>query len=148
MQNHFSGKAGWPLELFKNVLFILEFLLNFFWNSVRSLNRIFSATKYLFEALECQILSTKNKSISCEAETNFGNLQRLSVFIVVSYKFALKSVKKPKWNLLSLWIFVEVFRMRVLLINRKASLMESKTNHETLQKLFPYIAVAYKFVQS
>ena len=59
--------------------------------SVKSLNRIFWAMEYWFKVLQCQIWSTHTKPFFWESEAKFETLQKLSVYIGVSYEFALKS---------------------------------------------------------
>ena len=58
--------------------------------SAKTLNRIFWAMEYWLKALECQIWLTNAKPFFWESETNLATLQKLSLYIGVSYKFILK----------------------------------------------------------
>ena len=61
--------------------------------SVKSLNRIFWTMEYWFKALQYQIFSTNTRPFFWERNTNLGFLQKPFTYIVVLYKFILKSVK-------------------------------------------------------
>ena len=54
--------------------------------------------------------------------------------------------QKPKWNDLGHGILAQHFRMQNLVHKLKSFFWESQSNLKTLQKLSPYIRVAYKFV--
>ena len=59
----------------------------------KSLNRIFRATEYWFNALKCQIWLTNTKPFFWESQANVETLQKSSPYNGVSYKFVLKSEK-------------------------------------------------------
>ena len=61
--------------------------------SAKTLNRIFWAMEYWFNALECQIWFMNTKSFSWESEAKLETLLKPSPYIGVSYKFVLKPVK-------------------------------------------------------
>ena len=55
-------------------------------------NRIFWKIDYWFKALECQIWSMNTKSFFWENKAKLKTLQKLSPYIVVFFKFPLKSI--------------------------------------------------------
>ena len=55
-------------------------------------NRIFWKIEYWFKALECQIWSMNTKPFFWGSKAKLKTLQKLSPYIVVSFKFPLKSV--------------------------------------------------------
>ena len=65
----------------------------FVFQSVKSLNWIFWASKYWFKSWKCQIWLTNTKPFSWETKANLKTLQELSRYSWVSYKFVLKFVE-------------------------------------------------------
>ena len=113
--------------------------------SAKTLNRIFWAMKYWFKAWECQIWLTNTKPFFWESEAKLQTLQRLFLYIGVSYKFVLKSVKRLDWIFCVIEYWFKALECQIWSTNTKVFFWESKAKLETLQKLSPYIGVSYKF---
>ena len=134
------------LETLKNFSPYIGVSFKFVSKSVKNLNRIFSVIEYWFEALEWQICWTNTKLFLWETEKNLGNLQKLSYYLGVSDKFVCKSVERLNWNLGLIEYWFNVLDCQVWWTNIKLFFWESKTNLETLEKLFPSIGVSYKIL--
>ena len=114
--------------------------------SVKTLNRIFWAIEYWFKALECQIQSTNTKSFFWESEAKLEPLPKLSPYIGVFNESVLKSVKDLNRTFWVIEYWFKASECQIWSTNTKTIFWESETVLGTLQKLSPYIGVAYKFV--
>ena len=101
--------------------------------------------EYWFKTLESQFGRLIQNHFFWESEAKFETLQRLSIYIGVSYKFVLKSVKGLNQNFWVIEYWFKTLECQFWSTNRKLFFWESKTKLETLQKLFPYIEVSFKF---
>ena len=72
--------------------------------------------------------------------------KNVSLYIAVSYKLVLKSVKSLTriFSVIEYWF--KALECQICSTNTNLSFWESKINLGTLEKLFPYIGVSYKFV--
>ena len=72
--------------------------------------------------------------------------KNVSLYIAVSYKLVLKSVKSLTriFSVIEYWF--NALECQICSTNTNLSFWESKINLGTLEKLFPYIGVSYKFV--
>ena len=72
--------------------------------------------------------------------------KNISLYIAVSYKLVLKSVKSLTriFSVIEYWF--NALECQICSTNTNLSFWESKINLGTLEKLFPYIGVSYKFV--
>ena len=72
--------------------------------------------------------------------------KNVSLYIAVSYKLVLKSVKSLTriFSVIEYWF--KVLECQICSTNTNPSFWESQINLGTLEKLFPYIGVSYKFV--
>ena len=113
---------------------------------VKSLNLIFWVIEYWFKALECQISWTNTKPFFWESEAKLQTLPKLSVYIGVSYKLVLKSVKSLNPIFWTKEYWFKALECQIWSTNTKPFFWESETNLGTLQKLPPNIGVSYKFV--
>ena len=114
--------------------------------SVNSLNQIFLATEYWFKALKRQIWLTNTKPFFLESKANVQTLQKLSLYIWVSYKFLLKSVKSLNRILWVTEYWFKSLKCQNWLTNTKRFFWGNEANVETLQKLSPCISVSYEFL--
>ena len=124
----------------------LETLQNLGLKSVKTRNRIFWAMEYWFKAWECQIWSTNTKPFFRESERNLGALQKVFLYIGASYKSVLKSLKCLNRIFWVIEYWLKNLECQIWPTNTKTFFWESDTILGTLQKLSPYIGVAYKFV--
>ena len=113
--------------------------------SVKSLNRIFWGTEYLFKALKCQIYFVNTKTFFWENETNLETLKKLSPYVWVSYKFVLKSVNNLNRISWAREYWFKALKCQIWLTNTKPFFWESEANIETLLNVSPYVWVSYKF---
>ena len=90
--------------------------------------------------------STNMKTFFWKSDTKLKTLQNLFLYIGVSYKFALKSLKSLNRIFWSMEYWFKALESQIWLINTKPFFWESEANLETLQKVSPYIGVSYKFV--
>ena len=127
------------IKVSKIFLSIFEFPENFFLKSVKSLNRIFWATEYWFKALKCQIWLTNTKPFFWESEANLETLQKLSLYIWVSYKFVLKFVKSLNRIFWAMEYLFKALKCQIVLANTKPFFWKREANFEILQKFSPYI---------
>ena len=82
IQNHFSGKARQNSQLFKNFLFILEFLgVSLYW----SLCRIFWVIEYWYKAQECKTWSANTKPLCWQSNVRLEFSKKVSLHIRVFY---------------------------------------------------------------
>ena len=82
IQNHFSGKARQNSQLFKNFLFILEFLgVSLYW----SLSRIFWVIEYWYKAQECKTWSANTKPLCWQSNVRLEFSKKVSLHIRVFY---------------------------------------------------------------
>ena len=114
--------------------------------SQKSLNWILWATEYWFKALKCQMWLINTKPLFWKSHANVETLQKLSPYILVSYKFVLKSAKSLNRILWATEYWLNALKFQIRLTNTKPLFWESETNVETLQKRFPCIWVSYKYV--
>ena len=114
--------------------------------SVKYLNRILWATEYWFKALKCQIWLTNTKPFFWKSKANVKTLQKLSLYIWVSYRFVLKSVNSLYRIFLATEYWFKTLKCQIWLTNTKPFFWEIEANVETLQKLSPYLWVSYKFL--
>ena len=77
---------------------------------------------------------------------NLETLQNLSPYIRVSCKFVLKSVKSSSQILWVIKYWFRVLECQTCWTNTKLFFWETIGNLETLEKLFSYIWLSYKFV--
>ena len=107
---------------------------------------MFWTLEYSFKELECQIQSTNTRSFLGENEAKLETLQKLSPSTGVSYKFVSKSVRSLNriFSVIKYWF--QALECQICSTNTNLSFWESKINLGTLEKLFPYIGVSYKFV--
>ena len=127
------------IKVSKIFLSIFEFPENFFLKSVKSLNRIFWATEYWFKALKCQIWLTNTKPFFWESEANLETLQKLSLYIWVSYKFVLKFVKSLNRIFWAMEYLFKALKCQIVLANKKPFFWKREANFEILPKFSPYI---------
>ena len=114
--------------------------------SIKSLNRILWATEYWFRALKCQFRLSNTKPSFLESEANVESLQKRFSYIWVSYKFLLKSAQILNRISRATEYWFKALKCQIWLMNTKSFFWESEANVETLQKLYPYIWVPFKFV--
>ena len=93
----FLERMRQTLTLLKELSPCIWICYKFVWKCVKSLNRVLWATKYWFKALKWQIWLTNTKPFFCISEANVETLQKLSIYIWVSYKFVMKSVNSLNW---------------------------------------------------
>ena len=127
------------IKVSKIFLSIFEFPEKFFLKSVKSLNRIFWATEYWFKALKCQIWLTNTKPFFWESEANLETLQKLSLYIWVSYKFVLKFVKSLNRIFWAMEYLFKALKCQIVLANTEPFFWKREANFEILQKFSPYI---------
>ena len=89
----------------------------------------------LVKAFKCQICLTNTKLFSWESEANLETLQKVSLYIWVSYKFVLKSVKSLNRIFWATEYWFKAFKCQIWLRNAKPFYWVSEANIETLQKL-------------
>ena len=89
----FSWESEKNLETLHKLSAYIGVSYKFVLKSVKGLNRISRVIEYWFKALECRIWLTSTKPFFWVSEGKLKNLQKLSPYLGVSYKFALKSVK-------------------------------------------------------
>ena len=82
VQNHFSGKARPTLQLFKNFLFILEFLgVSLYWN----LSWMFWVIEYWYKDQECKTWSVNTKPLCLQSNVRLEFSKKTSLHIRVFY---------------------------------------------------------------
>ena len=146
-QNYFLGRPGKPCTYSKVFsLYWIGVYYKFILKSVKSLNIVFWAMEYCFKALQCQIESTNTKPFFWENEACLPTLQKLSPYIGVCYKFALRSLKSLSRIFWPMEYWIKAIEYQIWSMNTKPNFWESKSNLGTLQKRFPYIEVLVKFV--
>ena len=79
-------------------------------------------------------------------QANIETFQKLSSYIWVSYKFALKYVKGLNWVLWAMEHWFKALKCQLWLTNKKPFFWESDTNVETLLISSPHDGLSYKFV--
>ena len=102
--------------------------------------------EYWLKVLKCQIWLTNTKPFFWESQANLESLQKVSLYIWVSYKFALKSGKSLYRKFWAREYWFNALKCQTWLMNTKSFFCESKANIETLQNFSPYISVSYKCV--
>ena len=100
----------------------------------------------LVQPLQCQICSTNTKSFFSQDQAKSESLQKLSPFIGVSHQFVLKSVKSLNRIFLAMEYRFKALECQIWSTNTKLFAWEIDTNLGTVQNLFPYIRVSYKWV--
>ena len=100
----------------------------------------------LVQPLQCQICSTNTKSFFSQDQAKSESLQKLSPFIGVSHQFVLKSVKSLNRIFLAMEYRFKALECQIWSTNTKSFAWEVDTNLGTVQNLFPYIRVSYKWV--
>ena len=113
---------------------------------VKSVNRIFWATEYWFQALKRRIWLTKTRPLFWESEANVETLQKPSFYISVSYEFILKSAKSLNRILWATEYWFKALKCQIWLMNIKLFFWKTEANVETLQKPSPYVWVSCNFV--
>ena len=114
--------------------------------SAKSLNPIFWVIEYWLKALQSQLCWRKGKLFFWEIQRNLATLQKLFLYIGVSYKSIWKSVEILNWNLRLIELWFKVSDCQIWWTNIKLFFWETKTNLGTLEKPFPSIGVSYKFL--
>ena len=142
----FFWKSETSLETFQNLFLYIGVSSEFVLKSVTGQKRIFWVIEHWFKALECQVCSTNTKPFFWESEANLKTLWKLSPYIGVSYRFNLKSVKTLNRILLAMEYWFKALECQIWSTNTKPFFRESETKLRFVQKLSPYIGVAYKFV--
>ena len=115
----------------KSSLYIWVFY-KFVFKSVKTLTRFLWATEYWFKALKCQNWLTNTKPLFWENEANVETLQK-PPYILVSYEFALKSVKSLNRILWVSEYWFNALKCQMWLTNTKPLFWESEANVEKLQ---------------
>ena len=100
----------------------------------------------LAQVLQCQICSTNTKSFFSQDQAKSESLQKLSPFIGVSHQFVLKSVKSLNGIFWAMEYRFKALECQIWSTNTKSFAWEVDTNLGTVQNLFPYIRVSYKWV--
>ena len=125
------------METLRNFSPYIWIFYKFLMKSVKSLSRILCATEYWSKTLKCQVWVTNTKPFFWETETNFLTLQKLCLYISVSYKFVLKSVNSLNWILCATEYWFKALKCQIWLKNTKPFSWESEANIETLQSFLP-----------
>ena len=128
------------MKLSKNFLPLFDFI------SLKSLNRVLWATEYWFKVLKCQVWLTIANPFFWKSEANVKTIQKPSLYIWVSYKLILKSVKSLNRTLWTTESWLKLLKCQTWLTNTKPFFWESEANVNTLQRHSPYIWVSYKSV--
>ena len=142
----FFQESEWNIETFQKVFTYVSVFYKFVLKSVNSLTRIFWAMEYWFKALKCQIWLSNTKPFFWDTEANLEPFQKLSRYILVSYKFVLKYVNSLRRIFCNMEYWFKTLKDQSWLTNTKPFFWESKANLETLQKISPLISVFYIFV--
>ena len=114
--------------------------------SVKSQNPILWATEYWLKASKRQIWLTTRKPFFWETKANLETLQKLSLYIWVSYKFVLKFVNNLNQIFWATIYWFKALKCQIQLRNTKPFFWENEANLETLQKVSLCIWVCYKIV--
>ena len=146
----FQGKRGWPLNFPKG--FFSYWRYRYTYNLPKF--RICQKSKFNIWSDQVLVQGPKKYNLANEYKTFFlGKQGKLWDFpTTFSLYWSLLQIcfyvfQKPKSsNLLSHGILVQGFIMPNLVGKYKTIFLESEANHETLQKLYPYVDFTYKLV--
>ena len=132
----FLQKRGWgrlPSHIGKFVL-----------GCLKNLNRIFWAIQYWYKAQKWKTWSTNTKLIVLESEAILKTFWKLSLYIVISNKFVLKSFIKGKSKILSDTILVQGLKIPNLLNEYKEIFLGKTGVPNTYQSFYSHIGITYE----
>ena len=121
------------IETFEKVSLYIWVSYKFVLKSGKRLNWIFWATEYWLKALKCKLWLTNTKLFFWESEAHLETLQTLSLYIWVSNKFFLESVKILNRILWATEYWFKALKCQIWLTKTKSFFLESERNIETFE---------------
>ena len=138
----FSQREG-NIEILQKLFPYIWVSYNFLWKSINSINRIFWATEYWLNCLKCQIWLVNIETFFWKKEADVETLQKLSPYILASYKFVLLSVNSLNRIFRATKYWFKALECQSWFTYTKPFFWEREANLETFQNFSPYIWVSY-----